>query len=128
MRDKKILIIEDEEEVASALKSFLEEEGFSGVEHAVDGIQAVRKARSFLPDLILLDIKMPGWDGVEVIKKLRLSVPTRQIPVIVTTGMYDETVKKKLLAEGVSTYFQKPYNPEALIEEIERVFGKGTSS
>ena len=121
MCPKKILIVEDEKEVAVILEEFLRDEGFVAVEHAIDGIQAVRKAHKFLPDLILLDLNMPGGDGVAVLQRLRRSVSTAQIPIIVITGVADDALKTRLLEEGVGAYFEKPYKPEVLMVTIKRM-------
>ena len=128
MYHKKILIVEDEKEAAELLEEFLRDEGFSAIEHAADGSHAVRKAHKFMPDLILLDLKMPGGDGVTVFKKLRQAVPTAKIPIIVITGAGDDTIKKRLLSSGVCTYFQKPYKPELLMAEIKKVLERTSNS
>ena len=128
MYNKKILIVEDEKEAAALLEEFLRDEGFSAIEHAADGIHAVRKANKFMPDLILLDLKMPGGDGITVFKKLRQTVPTAKIPIIVITGAGDDTIKKRLLSSGVCTYFQKPYKPELLMAEIKKVLERTSNS
>ncbi|OGX11006.1 MAG: hypothetical protein A2351_04115 [Omnitrophica bacterium RIFOXYB12_FULL_50_7] len=125
MYEKKILIVEDEKEAAELLEDFLRGEGFSAVEHAIDGIQAVRKAHKFMPDLILLDLNIPGGDGSTVLRRLKLAVSTAQIPIIVITGVEDDTIKEKFLGEGgVCAYFQKPYKPEALLNKIKRILNE----
>ena len=115
---KKILIVEDEEDIAMLLKKRLQSEGFSEIEHAVDGIQAVQRARRFRPDLILLDILMPGWDGLNVLGKIKMSTLTRDTPVLVITGMQNDLKKKEILEQGVRGYFQKPYDVKDLISAI----------
>ena len=91
----KILIVEDEKEVASELESFLRNKGFSNIGQAGDGIQGVRMAHRTRPDLILLDIGLPGGDGVTTFQRLKLSVLTGKIPVVVLTGINDIELKTK---------------------------------
>ena len=128
MHNKKILIVEDEKEVAQSLEDFLKDEGFTAVERAADGTHAVRQAQKFMPDLILLDLKMPGGDGITVLKKLRQIVSTAKIPIIVITGVSDDTIKKRLLSSGVCAHFQKPYKPELLLAGIKNALKRGSSS
>jgi two-component system C4-dicarboxylate transport response regulator DctD len=128
MHNKKILIVEDEKEVAQSLEDFLRDEGFSAVERAADGIHAIRQAQKFMPDLILLDLKMPGGDGITVLKKLRQIASTAKIPIIVITGVADDTIKKRLLSSGVCAHFQKPYKPELLVAGIKNALERRSSS
>ncbi len=128
MHNKKILIVEDEKEVAQSLEDFLRDEGFSAVERAANGIHAVRQAQKFMPDLILLDLKMPGGDGITVFKKLRQIASTAKIPIIVITGVADDTIKKRLLSSGVCAHFQKPYKPELLVGGIKNALERRSSS
>lgn len=127
MHHKKILIVEDEKEVAQSLEDFLRDEGFTALERAADGIHAVRQAQKFMPDLILLDLKMPGADGITVLKKLKKAAPTATIPIIVITGAGDDTIKRRLLSSGVCAYFQKPYKPELLLAGIKNALKKKNS-
>jgi DNA-binding response OmpR family regulator len=128
MSDKKILIIEDEKEAAELLEGFLRDEGFTAIEHAADGITAIRKANKFLPDLVLLDIKIPGGDGISVFKKMKQTASLAKVPIIVITGVADDTTKKRLLSSGVSAYFQKPYKPEALIAEVKKALSASAAA
>lgn len=120
MHSKKILIVEDEKEAVALLEGFLRDEGFTAIESANDGISATRKASKFLPDLVLLDIKIPGGDGISVLKKMKQTASLAKVPIIVITGVTDDTMKKRLLSTGISAYFQKPYKPEVLIAEIKK--------
>ena len=118
-----ILIVEDEEGIAFLLKKRLRDAGYKDVEYAPDGIQAVRLARKLRPDLILLDILVPGGDGLSVLKKIKMSMHTEKTSVIVITGMQNAPMKEKILAEGVQAYIQKPYKSEEVLEAIKKVFG-----
>ena len=124
MYNKKILIAEDEKEIAAALETFLREEGFQNIEHAPDGIQTAQKARKFKPDLILFDVEMPGWHKFNALMRLKLSIPDADIPFIVTTGLHDEGLKEKFMEAGAKAFFNKPFKPEALIEAIKAVFNE----
>lgn len=118
---KKILIIEDNEQIAMMLKQRLQSEGFSEIECVADGIQAVQRTRRFKADLILLDVMIPSWDGLNVLKKIKMSTLTQDTPIIVTTGMRDELKKKEILAEGVRGYFQKPFDLGELMSSVHEI-------
>jgi len=111
MEEKKknsILIVDDERSNISALKSIL------GKEYTIyassDGEDAIETAEEFVPDVILLDIIMPGMDGYEVITALQASEKTQHIPVIFITGLDNSEAEEKGLALGAVDYIAKPFN------------------
>ncbi|MFH1287354.1 MAG: response regulator transcription factor [bacterium] len=120
---KKILIVEDEFDVSKVLKKRLSDAKYEVV-IAGDTYQGNQMARKEHPDLIVLDLMMPGGGGLEVIKNIRLSTSTKFIPVVVLTGMSDEEYKKKVMDAGVEAYLEKPYDPENLISTIRNILGE----
>jgi two-component system, cell cycle response regulator DivK len=80
----------------------------------VDGMQALAKAKTYQPDLILLDIILPGLDGIQIMRQLRQDVHTRHIPVIAVTALSGADNQDNLLLEGFCDYVRKPYDLEEL--------------
>jgi len=102
----KILVAEDDRFIASAYKMKLVKEQFD-VELAFDGEEAITKARSFSPDIILLDLIMPKKDGFETLKELKSDPKLKDIPVIVSSNLGQKEDKDKALALGALDYFVK---------------------
>jgi len=103
----KILVADDEQEIRSLLDEFLKEEGYDVI-LAADGNQALQLAETENPQAIILDIKMPGLDGIEVCKRLKENEQTRFIPVIVITGFADN--KLDALDMGADDFVNKPFD------------------
>jgi CheY-like chemotaxis protein len=119
--ERKILVVDDEPDVVSYLTTFLEDEGFSVVS-AQDGPDGIAKARAERPDLITLDITMPGMSGIEVLTVLRRDPELNPIPVIVITGV--ASFKKQLSFRGVrppEAFMQKPMDLELLMSYVENL-------
>ena len=109
-----ILAVDDDEDNLLLLAYILEPFGCTLIT-AVDGIMALSLARTYLPDLILLDILMPHMDGVEVIYELRKDSKTQSIPAIAVTASAIPQQRERLLLAGFNDYVSKPY----LLEDIE---------
>jgi DNA-binding response OmpR family regulator len=121
MAEGRILIVDDEPDFIQMIKIRLENEGYD-VDSATDGQEGLKKARSFRPHLILLDILMPGKDGYTMIRELRLDGDIGDTPVIVTTaktGMSD-----LFKVEGVVDYLVKPFDDGELISRIKKLIKK----
>lgn len=114
---QKILIAEDDPSVAKMLKTVLIAQGYEG-ETAQDGDEVLSKATSCHPDLILLDVMMPKKDGYEVLKILRASTKTMDIPVIMVTGKAEVPDKVKGLGLGAGDYLTKPFNVAELVARV----------
>lgn len=112
----KVLVVDDEKDVVELVKYLLVKEGHSVLE-AFDGDEGLALAKSELPELIVLDIMMPGMDGFTMNSRLLEDQKTRNIPVIVLTakGQMRETFE---LASNVRSYFEKPFEPKDLIKSI----------
>lgn len=106
---EKILIVDDERSITSLITSMLQEFGYTTIE-ASTGEEALSIAQAEQPDLILLDINLPGIDGFQTLKRLKNSVRTGRIPVILLSGIKDAKEKAKGLNLGASDYITKPYS------------------
>ena len=110
----KILIVDDDKNILEVLKYNLLQEGFTVVT-AEDGIQALELARREKPDLILLDIMLPGMDGLEVCRILRKEMP---VPILMLTAKTDEIDKVVGLELGADDYITKPFSIRELMARI----------
>ena len=122
---KKILIIDDEPDVRMVLSVRLTSNGFHVIE-AGDGRSGVRVAQEEKPNLILLDIMMPGMDGVETFHTLKQNPATKDIPVIFLTVLAQNISLTKHSLELDKSYaiLGKPYQPQELIQEVQRALGE----
>lgn len=116
-RYNKILVIDDSTAILQLLLSLLNEQGYS-VYPASDGELALEFVQSTLPDLILLDIKMPGMDGYEVCGRLKADTRTASIPVIFLSVLEDERDKVKGFQAGGVDYITKPFQPEEMLARV----------
>jgi DNA-binding response OmpR family regulator len=115
MAKKKILVVDDEQDMAMALKVRLKANGYNVV-FASDSVQAFTIANEENPDLIILDIMIPGGGGFVVAERLKQSAATHRIPIIFLTGI--QGGQERAYKLGASGYLMKPYQPEELIETI----------
>ncbi|KCZ72124.1 response regulator with CheY-like receiver domain and winged-helix DNA-binding domain [Candidatus Methanoperedens nitroreducens] len=116
----KILIVDDEKDVVVPLKMSLEADNYSVIE-AYAGYGAIEKARSEIPDLIILDLMLPDMDGYEVCNRLREDPLTELIPIIMLTGKDDISNKIEGLERGADDYITKPFNLSELKARIRTV-------
>jgi DNA-binding response OmpR family regulator len=121
MANRKVLVVDDEQDVAKALKVRLKANGFNVV-LASDSIQGVTMASKEKPDLIILDIMLPGGGGFAVAERLKQSQVTHRIPIIFLTGIAGGEERAYRL--GASGYVMKPYHPDELLETISRALEK----
>ena len=112
-----ILVVEDERQIAEVLEGYLRRDGFR-TEVALDGHKAVQLHRAARPDLVLLDVQLPGMDGLEVLKKIRESAPT---PVIMVTAMAEDLDKLLGLRLGADDYVVKPFSPLEVVARVKAV-------
>ena len=111
--NKIILVIDDDKTITSLIRTILEKEGYT-VQSANDGIVGVEMAQSIKPDLILMDITMPGIDGYEATKKIKHNPGTRDIPIIFLTGKSASEDGGKAFAMGGVSFMRKPFQPQQL--------------
>ena len=116
---KKILIVEDYPATSKMVADILEMEGFQAV-IAADGTSGLEKARSEKPDLILLDIMLPGINGLEVCSQIKADAATKSIPVILVSVKTSEEDVKLGLSKGANGYVAKPFDPFKLVEIVKK--------
>ena len=119
IRDK-ILIVDDEMSTLMPLKKSLEYENYAVVE-AYDGYEAIKKAKEEIPDLILLDLMLPGIDGIEVCQHLKTDTQTEKIPIIMLTAKDNIDDKVEGLQIGADDYVTKPFVLKELKARIKSV-------
>lgn len=119
----KILVIEDEIDVTKVLRKRLTDAGYETLA-AHDAYEGIKHAHRDKPDLILLDLKLPAGGGLSILRNLKMSSETRDIPVIVITGVKREEVKDYAMREGAAGYIEKPYEPQELLEAIRKTLVK----
>jgi two-component system phosphate regulon response regulator PhoB len=115
----RILVVDDEPDVLDLVTYNLTQAGFQ-TETAVDGAQALRKARTIAPDLILLDLMLPEIDGLEVCKLLRRDAKTSAIPIIMLTARASEIDRIVGLELGATDYVPKPFSPRELVLRVKK--------
>ena len=120
-----ILVVEDEEDIADLVAFNLRRNEFQ-VELAHDGIQGLAKAKGIKPDLIVLDVMMPGLDGFRVFKELRIDKSTRTIPVIMLTARGQTEDRIQGLELGAEDYVTKPFSPKELVLRIKNLLKRST--
>ncbi len=117
---QKILIVDDEIATLLPLKRSLESEDYIVIE-ACDGYEAIKKSKSEIPELIILDLMMPGMDGIEVCSQLKKDPLTEKIPVIMLTARDEVRDKVEGLEIGADDYVTKPFNLNELKARIKSV-------
>lgn len=118
MANEKILIVEDEPSIRELVKMALEDAGFSAVYEASDGETALQEVRRVQPDLILLDLMLPGIDGLTVCRKLKSEEDTRHIPIIMLTAKSEESDVVLGLEMGACDYITKPFSRKILAARV----------
>jgi two-component system alkaline phosphatase synthesis response regulator PhoP len=120
----KILVVDDEAKIVKLVRSYLEQAGFAVVE-AGDGQTALIQARREKPDLVVLDLGLPGIDGLEVARTLRRE---RDTPIIMLTARIEDTDKIVGLELGADDYVTKPFNPRELVARVRAVLRRASSA
>lgn len=120
MAKKRILIVDDEPQLAKMLEIRLSANGYD-VLLAHDGEEGVRKARVENPDLILLDIMLPKMDGFAVCRQIRNDVATHSIPILMLSVKVDGVDKDWAKASGANDYQEKPFEAETLLAKIKKL-------
>ena len=120
MAKQKVLVVDDEEDILELLKFNLSREGYQ-VPCAASGEQALGLVRSERPDLIVLDLMLPGIDGLEVTRRLKNDPNTKNLPIVMLTAKGDEADIVTGLELGADDYITKPFSPRILIARIRAV-------
>lgn len=117
-----VLIVDDSPTELQAYQDMLEKHGYA-VEHATDGETSLKKAAELKPDLILMDVVMPGMNGFQATRQLDKNPETADIPVIIITWKDQETDKVWGLRQGARDYVVKPVKEDDLIERVNGLLG-----
>ena len=122
---KRILLVEDDRHIAEGLQLNLRLQGYD-VMIAPDGVSGIRKWKEWQPDLIVLDIMLPGIDGLSVLQNIRLE--NERIPILILSAKSASDYKIKGLSYGVDDYISKPFNLEEFLLRIERLLARASWS
>lgn len=120
MTTKRVLIVEDDAAIIELLRFLLEQEGLE-VEVATDGLAALTQLETWLPDLVLLDLRLPKLEGMDVLWEMRQNPRWQNIPVVILS--VDSSPQSMLQGWrlGVDSYFVKPFDPDELIRVVRRI-------
>lgn len=117
-----VLIVEDQIEMRAIASAYLEHQGYR-VLAADNGTDAVRQAREQHPDLIFMDVSIPGMDGIRATAELKRDPATRGIPVVILTAHPYGSVGKRAVDAGCDGWLNKPCDPRRLLQEVQRRVG-----
>jgi len=117
MANELILIVEDNEKNLKLVRDVLQYRGYQTIE-AASGEEGVRLAKARIPDLVLMDIQLPGMDGIAALGELRADVTTRAIPVIAVTASAMTHDRKKIMAAGFDGYQSKPIKVKEFMDAV----------
>jgi CheY-like chemotaxis protein len=124
MANERILIVEDNERNRKLVRDTLQLKGYETIE-AETGEDGVRLAREHAPALVLMDIQLPGIDGITALGQLRSHAATRAIPVIAVTASVMSQDRQKIMAAGFDAYQSKPISVKELLDTIRRILDAG---
>ncbi len=114
---RRVLIVDDEETVRKVVGQYLELEGYVVVE-ATNGLEALRAAATTPPDLVILDLTLPGMDGLEVCRRLRT---VSAVPILMLTARAEDADKLSGFDVGTDDYLTKPFNPRELVARVQAI-------
>jgi two-component system alkaline phosphatase synthesis response regulator PhoP len=124
MKREKIVVVEDERDILEVIGYNLGREGYRVVT-ATDGLEALRLIRVEAPDLVLLDLMLPGLDGIELCRRLKLDPVTKAIPIVMVTAKGEEADVVLGLGVGADDYVTKPFSPKELVARVKAVLRRG---
>jgi two-component system, cell cycle response regulator DivK len=119
-----VLIIEDNEKNMKLARDVLQAKGYKTLE-AVSGEDGVRLAKEHVPDLVLMDIQLPGINGIEAFKQIRSDAKTARIPVVALTASVTPTDRSAITAAGFDAFIGKPINLREFLETVKRLVEAG---
>ncbi|MAT61492.1 MAG: two-component system response regulator [Micrococcales bacterium] len=123
---KRLLVVDDDSFVREMLRDLLEEKGYEVVE-AEDGPTALAAVSERVPDLVILDIMMPGLSGIDVLKQLRKKYSANDLPVILLTAKSDDDTTWQGWTSGVSVFLPKPFDNDHLFDWVRRLVQEGST-
>jgi len=121
--DKKILVIEDDPATSRLVDYSLRHEGYQVIS-AANGLEGIRKALNEAPDLVILDVMLPGMDGFEICHRLRAEPATAQLPILMFSAKAQEIDKDTGLKVGADDYLSKPAAPAEIVSRVENLLAK----
>ncbi len=119
---KRVLVVEDQEDSMQIMNDMLSSAGYEVIK-AVTGDEGVAMAESHVPDLILMDVMLPGLDGYEATRRIKDNAALRHIPVIAVTSYALDGEESKAEEAGCDAYFSKPVSPRALLAMVREFIG-----
>jgi len=122
----RILVVDDDEKIRMVVRIMLEKKGYT-VKEAASGIELFQVLENFSPDLIILDVMMPGPNGYEVVRKLKSEEKTKSIPVIMLTALGMGEDFEKAVQNGADWYIVKPFNSRQLLTRVEMLLRNGSA-
>lgn len=125
-RDQRVLVVDDDREIRGLVAGTLRRDGYTVVE-AGDGPEALDVALRLVPDLVLLDMTLPGMNGVEVARKLKATPLLASVPVVAFSALTQQTVQEQALAAGCTRYLTKPCPPAALRDVVAQTLASAAS-
>lgn len=128
MELKRILMVEDEPDIQTVARLALETVGGFTVAACDSGEQAVASAPAFAPDLILLDVMMPGMDGPSTLAALRRIPELAQVPVVFMTAKVQPQEVESFMALGAAAVIAKPFDPMTLADQVRAIWDRGRGS
>lgn len=120
MPGKRVLIVEDDPAIMELLRVLLEQEGCE-VETARDGLEALERLRAFPPDLVILDLRLPKLEGMDVLWEMRQDSRLKSVPVVIVSVEDAPETMLQGWRLGVDSYFVKPFDPEELMRIVHRI-------
>ncbi|RLB08056.1 MAG: DNA-binding response regulator [Deltaproteobacteria bacterium] len=126
MSGERILVVDDEEDILELVRYNLAREGYQVIS-VTSGEEALKEARAGLPDLIILDLMLPGVDGLDVCRQLKNDTQTTHIPIVMLTAKGEETDIVIGLELGADDYVTKPFSPKVLLARVKAVLRRRKS-
>lgn len=112
-----ILVVDDESDIRTLLRSILEIEGHY-IQEAADGLEALSLFDAAHPDVVILDVMLPGLSGLEVLRQIRIRPGGMDVPIMVLTALHDDETAWGSWVGGVNTFVTKPFDPDYLVEWV----------
>ena len=123
---RRILIVEDNELNMKLFRDLLEAHGYDTLQ-TKDGIEALKIARAHVPDLILMDIQLPGMSGIEALNALRADPATAALPVVAITASVMQQDRQEIMRAGFDGFIEKPINLHGLLDTVQKTMRPGKS-
>ncbi|MGB0506829.1 MAG: response regulator transcription factor [Pikeienuella sp.] len=119
---KSVLLVEDEPHILEALRFLLERDGFT-VTACSDGDQAIATARTDTPDIVILDVMLPGRNGFEILRDMRASTDLAEIPVLMLTAKGQSRDRETAMEAGANRFVTKPFSNEEIVAAVRELAG-----